>query len=64
MSLGIATYPTDADTKPRLTVCSDEALYKLNIMDEIRLYGGLILNPNIRKLFDVSGASIQIVTQI
>ena len=28
MSLGIATYPTDADTKPRLTVCSDEALYE------------------------------------
>jgi two-component system cell cycle response regulator len=28
MSLGIATYPTDSDTKPRLTVCSDEALYE------------------------------------
>ena len=35
---------------------------KLNITDGTKLFGGLILNPNIRKLFDVSGASIQTVT--
>ena len=37
MSLGLATYPSDANTKPRLTVCSDEALYeaKRNGRDQV-----------------------------